>query len=73
MAASYEFDMHVNSTNGEEKFSTDNNQMHLSVGIWIDSTLELHGYGKYTYSSLSLRVLFFILQTLFTGLSFFNE
>lgn len=43
MAPSYEFDMFVNSTNPEDKFTTANNHVRMSIGIWIDSKLDLGG------------------------------
>lgn len=46
MAPSYEFDMLVNSTNPEDRFTTANNHVHMSIGIWIDSELELGGTSR---------------------------
>lgn len=39
----YEFKMNVNSTNPEEEFATDDNSFRLTVPIWVDAELDLHG------------------------------
>ncbi|XP_054288961.1 integrin alpha-PS2 isoform X2 [Macrosteles quadrilineatus] len=43
MKARYEFDMSVNSTNPENKTSSDDNSQHLVVHIWVETDLILQG------------------------------
>lgn len=43
MAPSYEFDVFVNSTNPEAEETRADNHKHISIGIWIDASLELRG------------------------------
>lgn len=43
MPQSYEFDLNVNSTNPEDISTLADNHKHVSIGIWIDSSIELSG------------------------------
>jgi hypothetical protein len=43
MKPRYEFKMYVNSTNPEQEFTTYDNSFKLTVPIWIDAELEIHG------------------------------
>ncbi|KAJ8912906.1 hypothetical protein NQ315_017236 [Exocentrus adspersus] len=56
MAPSYEFDAYVNSTNPEPNITKADNHQHISIGIWIDASLELRGnsYPPTVYYNESL-------------------
>ena len=43
MKPRYEFNMNVNSTNPEQEFTTYDNSFKLTVPVWVDAELELHG------------------------------
>lgn len=43
MKPRYEFKMNVNSTNPERENTIDDNSFQLTVPIWVDAELELHG------------------------------
>jgi len=43
MKPRYEFKMNVNSTNPEQEDTTHDNSLQLTVPIWVDAELELHG------------------------------
>jgi len=43
MKPRYEFKMNVNSTNPEQEDTTYDNSFQLTVPIWVDAELELHG------------------------------
>jgi hypothetical protein len=43
MKPRYEFKMNVNSTNPEQEYTADDNSFKLTVPIWVDAELVLHG------------------------------
>ncbi|CAH2004735.1 unnamed protein product [Acanthoscelides obtectus] len=56
MAPTYEFDVFVNSTNPEPANTLRDNHQHLSIGIWINATLDIRGesYPSTVYYNESL-------------------
>nr|CAH7714873.1 unnamed protein product [Callosobruchus chinensis] len=56
MAPTYEFDVFVNSTNPEQAATLRDNHQHLSIGIWINATLDIRGesYPSTVYYNESL-------------------
>lgn len=43
IAPTYEFDVHVNSTNPETNDTLEDNYSHITVDIWVDSALDVSG------------------------------
>ncbi|VEN53155.1 unnamed protein product, partial [Callosobruchus maculatus] len=56
MAPTYDFDVFVNSTNPEQAATLRDNHQHLSIGIWINATLDIRGesYPSTVYYNESL-------------------
>lgn len=63
MPQSYEFELSVNSTNPEDISTIGDNQKHVSIGIWIDSTIELSGFVL----KIFLMVIKFLILNIVTG------
>lgn len=48
MKPSFDFYLVVNSTNEERNTTTNDNELHVPIPIWVDSKLELGGTSKPT-------------------------